>query len=485
MTISTIKEDNGISGLDDTWFKLAWIERVQGKMARLPNGAAQSGHYWLAAAESDRGGLVIDGQFVSLRSGSVWIGLAGQRVEWIDRNPEGQGIYMLRFCAGVVPANPDDPETGEGRANQPLAIAGEYRVQPASAVMDKCRTIVRCRQSRSAQERLFGEAAFCELLGFVLGSASQGVEAGLERARRELAARYAEEVSVDRLAELAGVSRYHFMRLFKDKMGKSVGDYVTELRLTAAKRLMTERRELSLRQIAEQVGYCDAAYFGRQFKKWIGLSPGVYIQNRSRKVAAYSWVNIGQLLPLQIIPHAAPIDHFWNGYYRDKYRSDIAVPLSHDYEFNRQALRRARPDCIVALDFNMPAEEREPLEQIAPVLLVPWEGENWRGHLRLVAAYMNKTEEAACWLDRYDERLEQAKRGLPAAIREQKVLILKIADGRLFVVGRRAGALFYEDLRIEFPVSADAEEEVWLAAVSAERLVAYPAGSIVVSVGEE
>lgn len=478
-----IKEDRMLDWLTRTWIKPTGIDRIGGKQVQLQSGPVRERHYWLIAAASQRGGVVIDGQFCPLRSGGVRIGSAGERLEWVDRDPEGQGAYLLRFIADDVP-DAGHPEMDGERRDTPFSVTGEYQLMPAAVLIDKCRTIERSWRSGNAAERLYGEAAFCELLGMVLSSGFQGVAAGLERARQELLARFGENVPVDRLAELAGLSRYHFMRLFKEMEGKSVGDYVTELRLNEAKRLMLGQEKLPLRIIAEQVGYGDAAYFSRQFKKWTGLSPSLYIRNRSRKVAAYSWANVGQLLPLDIIPYAAPIDQYWTDYYRRKYQADVAVLLSHDYDFNLQALRRAQPDCIVALDYNMPDEEREKLEQIAPVLLIPWEGTDWRGHLRAAAAYMDKSKEAESWLCRYDRKVDQAMNALPDALRERPTLLLKISARRLLVLGRRAAALFYEDLRIPMP-AASANGNDWLHSVSAEQLTEYAAANIVVSVNED
>ncbi|MFC3804034.1 AraC family transcriptional regulator [Cohnella sp. GCM10012308] len=477
-------QKNRVEWLNRVWLKLTGIERLTGNQTQLQTGLSPAEGYWLVAAEGHTGSLVIEGQFCPLRAGGVWIGSSEQRVEWIDRDPGGQGGYLLRFLAGFIADN-DEKTVQENESCDPVSpIAGEFRFLPVGPVMDKCRLIESCMDSGNVTNRLRGDAAFYELLGMVLGSGLRGAATDLERARRELDERFAEAVPVDRLADLAGLSRYHFMRLFKEMVGKSVGDYTAELRLKEAKRLMEERHELSLRDVAERVGYADAAYFSRQFKKWSGLAPSVYIRNRAWKVAAYSWANIGQLLPLQIIPHAAPIDHFWNDYYRKKYKTDVKVLLSHDYEFNRQALSRARPDCIVALDYNLPEEERQALERIAPLLLVPWEETDWRGHLRTVAAYMDKAKEAESWLSRYDRRANQVKQTLPAAIREQATLILKITGQRLSVVGRRAATVFYEDLGVGLPEGVS-DGEVWLRPVTVEQLERYSAANIVVCINAD
>lgn len=77
---------------------------------------------------------------------------------------------------------------------------------------------------------------------------------------------YTEDITIDRLAATAGLSRYHFMRLFKEKFGKGVIEYVTDLRLKEARRLMRGQTKLSLTDIAYKVGYKNETYFSNMFK---------------------------------------------------------------------------------------------------------------------------------------------------------------------------------------------------------------------------
>ncbi|MBW7454089.1 AraC family transcriptional regulator, partial [Paenibacillus sepulcri] len=452
------------SSLDSIWLKLRGIERITEKVKKIGAGSKRNDNYLFITSRGSRGGIVIDGCYCSLRPGSVFICSSGQRVEWIDKEPD-DGIYVLHFMMGQIREPLKETTTGEASVCQALRIRGEYNIVPAASILDKCQIIEQGWSSGSVPDRLYSDAAFFELLGMTLNSMLQKEVEGLGRARLELETRFTETIPVDQLAELAGMSRYHFMRSFKEKYGKSVVDYATELRMNEAKRLMAEKNKLSLRAIAERAGYNNATYFSRLFKKQVGLAPVVYLRNRAWKVAAYSWANIGQLLPLQIIPHAAPIDQYWNDYYRKKYQADVTVLLSHDYEFNREALRRSPPDCIVALDYNMPAGERKRLEEIAPVLLIPWEGTDWRGHLRVAADFTNKASEAESWLSQYDERAERARQAIPAVFRERDTLVLKVSGSQLLIVGRRAGTVLYDDLHFRVPLPLK-EGNSWLRAIT-------------------
>jgi YesN/AraC family two-component response regulator len=61
-------------------------------------------------------------------------------------------------------------------------------------------------------------------------------------------------------------------RLFKKETGQNFLDYVTEVRLGEAKRLLQESH-LKVYEISEKVGYQDLQYFGKLFKRQYGMTP--------------------------------------------------------------------------------------------------------------------------------------------------------------------------------------------------------------------
>lgn len=83
---------------------------------------------------------------------------------------------------------------------------------------------------------------------------------------------YAEQLSLEGVAEQIHVSPKYLSRLFKDEMGIGFSEYLTQVRLEAAEKLLSGSA-LSVREIAVQVGYLDEKYFSRLFKKETGLKP--------------------------------------------------------------------------------------------------------------------------------------------------------------------------------------------------------------------
>lgn len=89
----------------------------------------------------------------------------------------------------------------------------------------------------------------------------------------------AEEFSLARLAEQAGMSEFHFNRLFKRATGMPPSRYLIKLRLDAARRLLRETKK-SVIEIANEVGYSNPSHFAQLFRKESGLSPSDYRRQR-------------------------------------------------------------------------------------------------------------------------------------------------------------------------------------------------------------
>jgi AraC-like DNA-binding protein len=83
---------------------------------------------------------------------------------------------------------------------------------------------------------------------------------------------YQEELSVDLLAGLAGLSRYHFSRLFKELTARTVTEYVNTLRINKSEYLLRNSR-MNISEIALSSGFKDIYYFSRAFKKYKHVSP--------------------------------------------------------------------------------------------------------------------------------------------------------------------------------------------------------------------
>jgi len=88
-----------------------------------------------------------------------------------------------------------------------------------------------------------------------------------------------EEFSLDQLAAQAGLSKFHFLRLFKSAVGVSPLSYHINLRIEESKRLLRETKQ-SVVAVALDVGYSNPSHFAQLFRRETGLSPRDYRRQR-------------------------------------------------------------------------------------------------------------------------------------------------------------------------------------------------------------
>lgn len=90
---------------------------------------------------------------------------------------------------------------------------------------------------------------------------------------------YAQDITLETLANVSGVSVQHFCRVFKAKTGMRPMEYLAKKRIAEAKLLLLNTGE-SIGYIAASVGYSDQNYFGMVFKKYEGITPSEYRKQR-------------------------------------------------------------------------------------------------------------------------------------------------------------------------------------------------------------
>lgn len=84
---------------------------------------------------------------------------------------------------------------------------------------------------------------------------------------------YITHISLTELSEKFNLNPTYLSYVFKSKKNKSPLDYLIELRVEEAKRIIKEYPRLLFKDIAEQVGYPDPYYFSKLFKQSTGLTP--------------------------------------------------------------------------------------------------------------------------------------------------------------------------------------------------------------------
>lgn len=112
---------------------------------------------------------------------------------------------------------------------------------------------------------------------------ADSVEITLQRARRYIEDHLGQSLSLEEIAQVSFVSRAQLARLFQEKAGSTVWQYVTERRLEEAKSLLQET-DISIFNIARLIGFPHASYFCTRFAQLNGCSPNEF-RRRARQAA--------------------------------------------------------------------------------------------------------------------------------------------------------------------------------------------------------
>ena len=105
-------------------------------------------------------------------------------------------------------------------------------------------------------------------------------QSGLARWQSRAAIEYinanlASKLTLAEIAKVVCLSKSHFSRAFKTSHGVSPGAYIIMARVEHAKRMIRATRE-PLSQVAGACGFADQAHLCKAFRRWVGVSPGVW-----------------------------------------------------------------------------------------------------------------------------------------------------------------------------------------------------------------
>ena len=106
---------------------------------------------------------------------------------------------------------------------------------------------------------------------------------GIVRARQFVDAHYARPIVVARLARMAGLSTFHFIRGFRQATGSTPHQYLRERRIARARELLIQT-PLPVTEICDAVGFQSLGSFSALFRRLTGESPAAFRAARRRNV---------------------------------------------------------------------------------------------------------------------------------------------------------------------------------------------------------
>lgn len=124
------------------------------------------------------------------------------------------------------------------------------------------------------------ETAFGNFISDAVGNPGKEHSGGLaphveKRVRAHIDSHLDEALSLDDLAQLAGMSRFHFAAMFRQSFGESPHRYVVQKRIERASTLLVETSQPII-EVGQRVGYDNQSYFTTLFKRETGSTPAVY-----------------------------------------------------------------------------------------------------------------------------------------------------------------------------------------------------------------
>ncbi|QHT58567.1 AraC family transcriptional regulator [Paenibacillus lycopersici] len=442
------------AGIDGLTARLWDVEIVTGVTRIEPQLTSQD---VLIVLLSGAGTLIRDRDMLPMRPDTVYCS-PGDSTFGIEGTSGDHAVAVIRMGLYRAAARDQSRLVRDREHTAALCCEGVALAQTGRA-SNLCRTmkeqhghedpVMRWRAQLTLQELLF------ELFSTARRPSRSDSRDALEQARRYMDEHYREELSIKRLAGVAELSPNYFADLFKRHYGVSAMDYVTQLRMAKAKKLLV-CSDMRLKDIAHEVGYEDEFYFSRKFRKAEGVSPSAFIKKRRNKLAVYGSASIlGYLMPLQVVPFAAPLHPKWAGHYYSMLGSDITVHLdafrqNQHKTANLQRLAEARPDLILC-PAGVDAKERAVLSGIAEVYEMPKPSNDWRAGLRTVAERLGERAEAERWLEAYERKVlhvrEEAGDGL-----NQTVLTVRLYKNQFYAYCNSGMAdMLFGSLGLQFP----------------------------------
>jgi len=240
-----------------------------------------SGDWLLIFTVAGRGRVVADGSAAPLEPGHAVLFAPGAEQDY--STDEQTGFWHLRW-SHFQPR----PHWKAWLAWPPLARGVgrlELQGEPAAAVAGALQRLLVFRRLGERGDRELAMNALEEALIWCSRVAAREplaqMDPRVQAAARHLAGQLNSPFQVAAVAKACGLSASRLSHLFKAQVGETLQRYSERLRLESARHLLQET-ELSVSQVAAELGYSDPLYFSRRYRRLWGCAP---LHERRRRPA--------------------------------------------------------------------------------------------------------------------------------------------------------------------------------------------------------
>ncbi len=245
--------------------------------AALLRGGAGTGEAWLLVRASD-GDRRPPARPSGLRGGDLLLFEPGVEPDLSGLAAPNLAFEWIRFIPrpGWLRHMSAWPRF-RGRTRMVRFPAGASSARIATAFR-RCMDDLRARSSPYDRElalNALGEIVYLGRREVFLRTGLQELSPDIRRVVQILEARMTSPYTILSLARLANLSPSRFAHRFKTETGQSVISFLNRMRLLRAVRVLAFTKR-SLKEVARDAGFASQGYFGRQFRRLFGTSPGEY-----------------------------------------------------------------------------------------------------------------------------------------------------------------------------------------------------------------
>jgi two-component system response regulator YesN len=115
----------------------------------------------------------------------------------------------------------------------------------------------------------------------IIGSKEKNSVKAITAAVEFIHAHYSGEISLDMIATYVKLNPSYFSEMFRKEMGVTFTEYLANVRIEKAKRLLLDSPHISIGKVAESVGYANTRYFSSLFTKRTGYKPSEYKERQA------------------------------------------------------------------------------------------------------------------------------------------------------------------------------------------------------------
>ncbi len=294
---------------------------------------------------------------------------------------------------------------------------------------------------------------------------------------RYIFANYKEELGREKLARRAGVSPEHYSRVFRQRTGFTLTEYITLIRVRKAQELLLSQSTATLDQIAQETGFREGLYLSRRFKQMTGSPPKLY-REAPIHAAALNINHSAALWALGIQPRWG----IFANWHTQKYGAKAAQCATHVVNNNYKTYDEILlPDVILSYQLQHHAIH---LLKLAPVIQLPHKQLDWKDQFRSIAELVNKSELAEEILLPLEEKINRFSEKLRDNYgSSRKAIVWEFGDDMAYAIAGcngRGAQLIYGDLGFQIPQSLIDQSllEHGFIKVSIEQLSGYDADFI-------